>query len=134
MPESVIKRKDKRVHMPSFGCVRALLFIDGGGSAEVAMAPLEMSRLLSAWEEAESAKKSPNEPVLAALRLLIPKTRTLAPDFLAEVPIARTKRVLLIPDFEDSGKAITAKVKQKKAVAAKTTTRPQPKAVKVTTA
>jgi hypothetical protein len=105
VPKSVIKRKNKRVHMPRFGCVRALLFIDGGGSAEISMAPLEMSRLLRAWEEAESAKKSPNEPVLAALRLLIPKARTLAPDILAEVPIARTKRVMLMPDFEDSGEA-----------------------------
>jgi hypothetical protein len=105
MPKSVIKRKNKRVHMPSFGCVCALLFIDGGGSAEILMESLEMSRLLRAWEEAESAKKSPNERVLAALRLLIPKARTLAPDILAEVPIARTKRVRLTPDFGDIGKA-----------------------------
>src|ERR1035437_1676913 len=103
MPKSAIKRKDKRVQISNFGCVRALLFIDGGGSAEIAMAPLETSRLLSAWEEAESAKKSPNEPVLAALRLLISKARTLAPDILAEVPIARTKRVRLTPDFGDTG-------------------------------
>jgi hypothetical protein len=49
---------------------------------------------------------------------------------------------LLIPDFESSGKAITAKVKQKyatrerakglKAVAEKTTTKPKPKTVKGT--
>ncbi|MGD0546796.1 MAG: hypothetical protein ABR991_03085 [Terracidiphilus sp.] len=103
MPKSVIKRKNKRVQMPSFGCVCALLFIDGGGSAEISMGSLEMSRLLRAWEEVESVKKSPDERVLAALRLLIPKARTLAPEILAEVPIARTKRVRLMPDFGDKG-------------------------------
>jgi len=98
-----MQRKDKRVHISSFGCVRALLFIEGGGSAEVAMAPLEISRLLSEWEKTESAKRSPNERVLTALRLLIPKARTLAPSVLAEVPIARVKRVTLVPDKETSG-------------------------------
>ncbi len=103
MPKSVIKRKDKRVRVSSFGCVSALLFTDGGGSAEIAIAPLEMSRLLSAWEEAECARKAPDQRVLAALRLLIPKARTLAPGIVAEVPIARTKRVTLMPDFERDG-------------------------------
>jgi len=93
------------MYLPSFGCVRALLFIDGGGSAEIAMAPLEIYRLLNAWQEAESAKKSPNERVLAALRLLVSKARTLAPAVLAEVPIAKTERVTLVPDFGSAGVA-----------------------------
>jgi hypothetical protein len=59
-----------------------------------------MLRLLSVWEEVEAARKRPDERVLAALRFLIPKTRTLAPHISAEVPIAATKRVKLVPDYD----------------------------------
>jgi hypothetical protein len=104
VPTHAKKRKDKRVRISNFGCVSALLFTGGGGSAEIAMAPLEMSRMLKVWEEAEARKKNPDERVLAALRLLIPKTRKLAPHVLAEVPIAKCKRVALTPDF-DHGEA-----------------------------
>lgn len=100
VPKSVNRRKDKRVHVPRFGACSALLFVDGGGSAEIALAPLEVSRLLSIWEEAESGKRTPDQRILAALRLLIPKARTSAPHIVAEVPIARTRRVALTPDFE----------------------------------
>lgn len=100
VPKSVIGRKDKRVHVPRFGACNALLFVDGGTSAEIALAPLEVSRLLTIWEESESRKRTPDQRILAALRLLIPKARTSAPHIVAEVPIARTKRVALTPDFE----------------------------------
>lgn len=103
MPKSVVKRKDTRVRISRFGCVSALLFNELGGSAEIALAPLEMSRLLRVWEEAEAGRKVPDERVLTALRLLIPKARTLAPRIVAEVPIASTKRVTLTPDFEQNG-------------------------------
>jgi hypothetical protein len=101
--KAIVNSKDKRVRVPSFGCVRALLFGETGGSAEIAFAPLEMSRLLAVWEEAERAKKTPNDRVLTALQFLIPKAKTLAPGIVAEVPIARTKRVNLVPDFEQNG-------------------------------
>lgn len=100
MPQSVIRRKDKRVRAPRFGSCNALLFVDGGGSAEIALAPLEVSRLLTIWEEGESHKRKPDQQILAALRLLIPKARASAPHIVAEVPIARTRRVALTPDFE----------------------------------
>ena len=99
MAKRVVKRKDKRTQIARFGCVRSLLIVNGGPSAEVALAPLEMSRLLSAWKEFESAKGKPDERVLAALDLLIPQARTKAPGIVAEVPIASTERVLLKPDF-----------------------------------
>ena len=93
------KRKDNRAQIARFGSVRSLLVVDGGLSAEVALAPLEMSRLLSAWKDFESAKVKPDERVLAALDLLISRARTKAPRIVAEVPIASTERVLLKPDF-----------------------------------
>lgn len=113
MPKSSNKRKDKRVYLSSFSCVRALLFVDGGGSAEVSMAPLEMCRLLKAWEESESTKRAPNEQVLAALRLLIQKSRDRTPQIVAEVPIARTRRVILTPDFEDAEAYLKSKLVKK---------------------
>lgn len=100
MPRSAKRRKDPRVHVSSFGACTALLFHDSAGSAEIALAPLEISRLLRVWEEAESAKKTPDQRVLSALELLIPKARTSAPAIVAEVPIARSNRAALIPDLE----------------------------------
>lgn len=100
MPESTKKRNIKRVRVQRFGAFSALLFADGGGSAEIALAPLEISRLLDAWEKAESRRKTPDERILGALRLLSSKARASAPHIVAEVPIAMTRRVALTPDFE----------------------------------
>lgn len=100
MQKPATKRKSKRVRVPRFGAFSALLFADGGGSAEVVLAPLEISRLLRAWEETESGRRTPDKRILDALRLLIPKARASAPHIVAEVPIAMTGRVTLTPDFE----------------------------------
>ncbi|HEV2133941.1 MAG TPA: hypothetical protein VGR47_06725 [Terracidiphilus sp.] len=100
MSKSTGKRNAKPIRMQRFGAVSALLFADGGGSAEIALAPLEFSRMLHAWEEVESSRKTPDERILGALRLLTSKARAAAPHIVVEVPIAMTRRVLLTPDFK----------------------------------
>jgi hypothetical protein len=61
---------------------------------------VEFHRLLDTWEQHESAKKRPDEKVLAALQALLKKTHASAPDVVAEVPIASSRRVKLIPDLD----------------------------------
>ena len=99
-----IAQSDIRPRLPRFGAATGLLFADYSGAVEIALAPLEIQRLLEAWSVHELSSEDSDAEVLQALHFLIEKTYTKAPRVIVEVPIASSGRAALVPDRQHLSK------------------------------
>lgn len=86
----ISRSKKDRIHITRFGACIGMVF-EEGGSAEMLMMPLELSRLLDVWIDHEGKKPKPDEKTLAALDVLTRKVRKLDVAIVAEVPIAQRR-------------------------------------------
>lgn len=91
---------ENRVRLSRFGAAVGLLFSGRSGSVEVALAPLEVKRILQAWADWELVKEDSDTDTLRALHFLIEKTYEKAPRFIAEAPFASCGRASITPDLE----------------------------------
>ena len=85
-------RRVDNISLRSFGAVIGLIFV-GGGSAEIVMSRVEMSRILGALRDYEKGKNKPDEKLVAALDVVCRKAhgRFDRVRVVAEVPIAARK-------------------------------------------
>lgn len=98
-------QSDIRQRLPRFGAATGLLFADHSGAVEIALAPLEIKRLLETWSVQELASQSSDAEVLRALHFLMEKTYTKAPSVIVEAPIASSGRTALVPDLQHRSKS-----------------------------